>query len=249
VADISLLARKRGRLKRAAVYAVVVLISSLAIGFNDSAVERIAPKPDYYRVVMSEVGRGHFESTGTTTIVREDDYTQELFVQQYKQRIGSLGLPVPATITIPENALVQLSYETNRVMPGYRLDELRAELRVQIVHPTIGLNPPSLPLALLVYSRGERVMAFFCYEAPDQDMINNPPPGWHPNRELQDELQPLDTAGLVVAYGSLPSRVLPIHAYLFPFGDLKLENLDRNLSLSPDLTVFDDVLPLFYAVH
>lgn len=66
--DIKVLVQKRNRLRRGAVYAWILLAASFAVGFTDSLVERIASKPDYYQVVMSEVGRGHFSSTGTTTI-------------------------------------------------------------------------------------------------------------------------------------------------------------------------------------
>ena len=87
-------------------------------------------------------------------------------------------------------------------------------------------------------------MACFSCVIVAPDLLNNPQP-WLD----QNNLLTIDWKDVVSVEGSLPSgefMFTPVVADLLPFGDLRLEKLDRNSKEDPDLSRFDYMLPLAY---
>src|SRR5438309_1548187 len=100
---------KRGRLKRSALYALVLTMTGCGFGFVGRLTNRVAPKPDYYRLLFTELARQTFLQTSTPTIVKENENTLALFEREYNARNAKQGLP-SERLSAPKNSLMTYSY-------------------------------------------------------------------------------------------------------------------------------------------
>jgi hypothetical protein len=240
--DSRTLQRRRDRLLRGAVRALALTLIAFGLGFISSLTEAltatVAPKPDYYRILVTELARQHFLATNTPTVVREEARTLEFFERQYNVRNEHLGLPA-ATVAAPGKELLSFSYLAGVMDLKRTLEEVQ---RRQATNPSATLA--MYPLSLWVYSKQEGLMACFSCVIVSSALLNNPPPWLDPNNLLT-----VDWRDVVSAEGSLPGgefMFTPVVADLLPFGDLSLEKLDLNSKEDPDLIRFDYMLPLAY---
>lgn len=232
------LQRRRDALLRGAGISLALALAAIGIGCFPSLAEAIAPKPDYYRILMAELAREHFLATNTPTVVKEEAETLEFFGSQYDVRSKHLGSP-PAEVFAPREGMLSFSYLAGVMDLRVISEEV---LQREDTNPSATLVMP--PLAFWVYSKQEGLMACFSCVIVDRALLNNPPPWLDLNN-----LQTVDWSGVVSAEGPFPNGefiFVPIHADLLPFGDLKLENLDSGSKQDPDLRRFDRVLPLAY---
>lgn len=218
--------RKRSRLLRGMLYALILATIGGCFGFSDRLAAFVAPKPDYYRILFTELARQTFLQTGTPTIVKEDDDTLATFETEFNRRNAKLGFP-KGHAYIPDNALLQFSYAPGMIQElGPGLTEIPgSQLVRENTRPVIWQDEPGLrPLVVWTYSKRERLLICFAYQllTPDHPTSLRPP---YPDLRL---IQSIDWSGVVSTQGSIPDlKVFPEHAYLLPLGDLKLENLDR----------------------
>ncbi len=236
--DQRALQQQRNRLLRGAALALTLISMSLGLGFIPSWAEAIAPKPDRHKVFVAELARLHFLATNTPTIVKEEAGTLEFFERQYNTRNEHLGSPA-AKVTAPVEALLSFSYLAGVMDLKATPEEVQ---RRQVTNPSATLA--MYPLSLWVYSKHEGLMACFSCVIVSPALLNNPPPWLDPNNLLT-----VDWSNVVSVEGSLPNgefMFTPVVADLLPFGDLRLEKLDRNSKEDPDLSRFDYMLPLAY---
>lgn len=237
--DTHALQQQRNRLRRGAVYALLLIWVAGGFGFIDSWTEAITPKPDYYNVLFEELARQHFLTTGTTTLVKEDSNTLQFFEKQYNLRNQKYGFP-STSVNVPESELLQFSYVPGGFgISGTSVEEILSQQTSPIFRFT---EPSGSPLALWVYSKQQGILACVFYEFLDPIVLKAEPPS--PDYRI---IESLDREGVKILHGSLPTgKVVPIHAYLLPLGEMRLENLDRHSSKEPDLRRFDFALPLLF---
>ncbi len=227
--------RNRNRQRLAGSCAFGLVIIGIAFGFVDRFAEKIAPLTDYHRILFTELARQHFVLTGTPTIVKEDDFTLELFERQYDRTISQVS-GFPTMLTMPFGYLWQFSYAPGGInLTSISFEDLQSRgERLTIRSPT--------PVVVWVYSAREGMLACFGYQ---MITANHPLAGSSATPEGR-MIESLDWNGKVSTQGSVPtSRVLPTHGFLIPFRDLKLSNLDRHATEDPNLALFDFALPLF----
>jgi hypothetical protein len=148
-----------------------------------------------------------------------------------------LNLP-QSRVTEPVDALANFSY----VPGGIGLTEIPLEQVLwQHKNPTIQFTEPSGPPEVVwFYSKRQRLLVVVCYEMIEQESVSNPPRTPDPR-----VIERIDWFGAVATHGYVPYRKgVAVHAYLLPFGDLKIENLDRHSNEDPDLRLFNYALPL-----
>ncbi|HZS48416.1 MAG TPA: hypothetical protein VFC63_25320 [Blastocatellia bacterium] len=234
--DRSSIQRHRNRLVGKSAFAVLLVVAAVGFSFNDSLVNLLVPEPDYYRVLMKELARQHYEGTGTTTIVKENDQAREFFEQQINLKNSHFHLP-PASIQVSSNEMLDFWY----IHEDDFLSRLPLEGNSGLkLNPSRVLNPPGQPVALWVYSKSENLLVTVFYETVSEDLLEIPQ-----NRILQT----LDLSGVVTVEGRLSNlKVMPFSAFLLPLGGMKLENLSRGSGKNPDLHRLD-FLPLFYSAN
>lgn len=219
--------------------AAVALVLTIKALYSEAWIESLASRPDLYAILFDELARQHYLASTTTTIVKERNNTLEIFQKQYTLRNQKLNLPqLPASA--PNEALAYFSY----VPGGPGLTEVPLEQLLWLrTNPTMQFTEPSgRPVAVWFYSRTQRLLAVFCYEMLSQEQLNNPPVV--PDRRVIEDIHLL---GADTEHGGLPwGKAVVVHAYLLPFGDLKLDNLERHSNENPDLSVFTYALPLLF---
>lgn len=191
--------------------AAVALAVSTMVSTSDTWVDRIAPGPDLYAILFDELARQHYLSTTTTTIVKEQDNTFELFERRYALRNQKLNLP-QSRVTEPVDALANFSY----VPGGNGLTEVPLEQVLwQHKNPTIQFTEPSGPPEVVwFYSKRERLLVVFCYEMIEQESVSDPLGKPDPR-----VIETIDWFGAVATHGYVPYRKgVAVHAYLLPFG-------------------------------
>ncbi len=236
------LQRKRARLKRGALYALVVIVTGCVFGFVDRLTRRIVPKPDYYKLLFTELARQNYLQTGTPTIVKEDEHTLALFEEEYNLRNAKYGFSNEQVVP-PKVSVLQYSYPPGMLdligkgiveVPFTRI--VQEQARLMIWHNEPGWHP----LVVWVYSREEQLLACFVYVLVTPDH----PFSIHPPRGDARIIRPIDRNGVVSVQGSIPDfKVFPEHAYLIPLENLKLGNLDPRAKDVPNFWVLYHVLP------
>jgi hypothetical protein len=229
------LQQQRNWLVGVAATAILSLAVSLAVAFVDPWTEAFAGRPDYYRILLDEMARQHYFTTGTVTIVKEAGDVMDLFGRQYNLRNQRYGFP-ETSVAWPEKSVLAFTY-----VPGggglsaLPLEEMAAKRK----NPTLTFTEGSLqPVAIWVYSAEQRLLACVFYDLADEETLRNPGLRF---------FQTIDAASVTRIYGPFSfadSKVTPTAAYLVPLGDLKLENLGPLSKEDPSLQRLDFALPL-----
>lgn len=236
------LQRKRNRLKKAALCGLVIVIAGCGFGFVNRLTERLVPKPDYHKLLFTELARQAVLETGTPTIVKEDDSTLAMFEREFNRRNARLGIP-PQQLTMPDNEVLGFSYAPGMMeQTGTGLMRTPGSLLAKHYgYLTIYEDEPGMhPMVVWTYSKRESLLAFFLYQllTPDHPLAINPP---RPDPRLK---QYIDWNGVVSVQGSIPNvTIFPEHAFLVPLGDMKLENLGPRATEMPQLFVLQHALP------
>lgn len=235
--------QKRLRLKRNTLYASIIVLIGGCFGFVDRLAERLAPKPDYYKLFFTELARQATLATGTPTIIKQDEDTLKFFENEYNRRNAKLGL-AEGKVVPSDKGLLQFSYAPGMIEqlgPGLSLmpssEILRTNARPVIWEDEEGMRP----LVVWTYSKRETLLACFVYQllTADHPLVRRPP---SPDLRI---IQNIDWKGVVSVQGSIPKvKVFPEHAYLLPLGDMKLENLDPRAQEMPNLAVPYLALPM-----
>ncbi len=233
--------RKRGRLKRESAYALVLALAGCTFGFVDSLTQQIAPKPDYHKLLFTELARQSTLQTGTPTIVKEDDSALVMFEREFNRRNSRLGISAQQ-VNMPHNEVLGFSYAPGVIeQTGSGLIKTPGSQLVKHGAPTIYEDEPGThPMVVWTYSKRESLLAVFLYQllTPDHPLAINPP---RPDPRLK---QYIDWSGVVSVQGSIPNvTIFPEHAFLVPLGDMKLENLGPQARDLPQLFVFQHALP------
>jgi hypothetical protein len=200
------------------------------------------PKPDYHKLLFTELARQAALQTGTPTIVKEDDSTLAMFEREFNRRNARLGI-LDQQITMPDNEVFGFSFA-----PGIIQQTGTALMRIpgsQLVRDTSAVTiyedePGTHPLVVWTYSKRESLLSVFLYQllTPDHPLAINPP---LPDPRFK---QYIDWNGVVSVQGSIPNvTIFPEHAFLVPLGDMKLENLGPRATDMPQLFVLQHALP------
>lgn len=241
--NVRSLQRRRRRLRRAALYALALVLAGCGFGFLESLTELVSAKPDRHQLLFSELARQMSLATGTPMIVKEDDETLAAFESEYNRRNRKFGFAAGKVI-VPNNGLLQFTYVPgmmDQLGPGL-IEISGAQLVRENTRPVIWEDETGThPLVIWIYSKRESLLACFVYQllTPDHPLSIRPP---RPDPRI---IQSLDWNGVVTVHGEVPDvKIFPEHAFLLPLGDLKLENLDRKATEVPNLFVFLHGLPM-----
>jgi hypothetical protein len=234
--------RKRGRLKRESVCALVVVLAGCGFGFVDSLTQRIVPRPDYHNLLFTELARQTTLQTGTPTIVKEDDSALAMFEREFNRRNARFGISAQQ-IAMPDNEVFGFSFAPGMIdQTGTGLMKTAFSQLVK-QHGALTIyedEPGTHPMVIWTYSRREGLLAVFLYQllTPDHPLAINPP---HPDPRFK---QYIDWNGVVSVQGSIPNvTIFPEHAFLVPLGDMKLENFGPRARDMPQLFVLQHALP------
>lgn len=202
----------------------MVLLAGCTFGFVDSLTQRIVPKPDYHKLLFTELARQNTLLTGTPIIVKEDESALAMFEREFNRRNARLGIP-PQHLSTPADEVFGFSYAPGMIeqtgtglirTPGSQLAKQYGALTIYED------ERETHPMVIWTYSKRESLLAVFLYQllTPDHPLAVNPP---HPDPRLK---QRIDWNGVVSVHGSIPNvTIFPEHAFLVPLGDMKLENL------------------------
>ena len=211
-------------------------------GFVNSLTQRVAPKPDYYKLLFTELARQTSLQSGTPTIVKEDEHTLALFEREYNARNARHGL-TRERVFAPKDSVMLFTFlpgafETVGArtveIPFYRI--IQEQARPTVSHDEDGWHP----IVVWVYSRNEHLLACFVdiLVTPDHPFSREPP---HPDTRI---IKPIDWEGTVSVQGSIPNlNVFLEQAYLIPLDNLRPKSLDPRSKDTPDFWTLYHVLP------
>ena len=193
------LQRKRGPLQLTSLFAAAVILAGCSFGFVASLTRWVSPKPDYYRLLFTELARQTSLQTGTPTIVKEETNTLAMFEREYNLRNKSYGLP-SQRIVRPKNSLMQYSYPLGTPIGDGVVEISFSRIVQEQTRPFIAHNEAGWhPVVIWVYSREEALLACFVHilQTPDHPFSNQPPTPGSDARTIR-----ICRSGLMLARGS-----------------------------------------------
>jgi len=207
-----LLRRNRNRLRRSALIAGLILFASGLIGMIGWHWQRSPPRPDYYKILVTDLAEQHHRLTGTATIARENERALDYLDRLYNRKARRDKRP-EESVSVDHNGLLHFSFLPGTI--GWVVYPF-AYLAEQRTAPSMAFTEPSgKPLALWVFSRPERALAIVFAEEPVVEDLADPGPRI---------IETINRSGAVAVAGEFESaEVALVHAYLLPLDKLQLD--------------------------
>lgn len=228
---------RRNHLRWSASVACLMLVMSIVIGVVGWLRQRSMPRPDYYLLFLTDLAEQHHRLTGTTTVVKENERVLD-YLNRLCSRKARRDKRPEETATISRNGALHFSFVPGT--PGWREYPFAYLVEQQMAPSVMFTEPSGEPLALWVVSRSERALATILTEQPVIDELVAP--------GLRI-IETIDQSGVMAVAGDFkPAEVTPIHVYLFPLDELRL---DASGGWAGDTIALEQILgsiPLLFGV-